>query len=56
MLGPKLLNHVECPACCARFNRKTGGDNQRAIVIYMIAASALVLALVAALFVTVWKR
>ncbi|MEJ7602088.1 MAG: hypothetical protein WKG01_29595 [Kofleriaceae bacterium] len=56
VLGPKLLNHVECTACGARFNRKTGRDNKRAIMMYMIVASLLVLALFGALLVTVWKR
>ena len=56
VLGQKLLNHVECPLCTARFNGKTGGDNKRAITLYMIVISAVMIALIGALFVTTWTR
>ena len=56
VLGQKLVNHVECPQCRARFNGKTGGDNKVAIAIYMVVVSAIMIALVAALFVTAWKQ
>jgi len=55
VLGQKLVNHVECPLCTARFNGKTGSDNKGAITIYLVVVSAIMIALVAALFVTVWK-
>jgi len=45
MLGSKLINHVECPRCHARFNGKTGADNTGAIAIYMVVVSVIALAL-----------
>lgn len=35
LVGAKLINHVECPACRARFNGKTGQDNTTNIVLYV---------------------
>ena len=36
LIGSKIINHVQCPQCSARFNGKTGGDNTGAIAIYMV--------------------
>jgi hypothetical protein len=34
-VGPKMLKHVECPACHARFNGETGTSNEGAIRLYI---------------------
>lgn len=41
LLGPRLLSHVECPACRARFNGKTGQPNTTGIVVYSVALGAI---------------
>jgi hypothetical protein len=40
-LGPKLLSHVQCSACGAAYNAKTGRSNNTAIVIYAVVLSVL---------------
>jgi len=45
-LGPKLLRHVKCANCGARFNGKTGKDNTTGIVIYCVAGGVLGLVIV----------
>ena len=49
MIGAKLLHHVECLQCRARFNANTGGDNRGAIAIYMIVVGVLAVALMYAI-------
>lgn len=49
VIGAKLLHHVACPRCGARFNGRTGQSNSGAIAIYMIVVGALAFALVFAL-------
>ena len=49
-LGPRLLSHVECPQCRARFNGKTGADNTGAIAIYSVVVGALAFVLAFYLF------
>jgi hypothetical protein len=49
LIGPKMLDHVECPQCRARFNGKTGRSNTTAIAIYMSAVGAIAFVLVYAL-------
>ena len=51
LIGSKIINHVACPACGARFNGKTGQDNTTAIAIYMV-----VVGLIAGLLVFVVFR
>ena len=41
VLGPKLLHHVKCTKCGAKFNGKTGKDNFTAIVIYTVVGCAI---------------
>ncbi|MBA2540293.1 MAG: hypothetical protein H0V17_11700 [Deltaproteobacteria bacterium] len=41
LIGSRLISHVECPACHARFNGKTGKDNTPAIAIYMVVVGLL---------------
>jgi len=41
LIGSKIINHVQCPMCSARFNGKTGGDNTGAIAIYMVVVGIL---------------
>jgi len=45
LLGPKLLSHVQCPKCSARWNGKTGADNSTAIAIYMVVVGLATFAL-----------
>ncbi|MFO0745757.1 MAG: hypothetical protein U1F43_08795 [Myxococcota bacterium] len=49
MLGPRILHHVKCPKCGARYNGKTGKSNTTAITLYV--AVPLLIALVVALLV-----
>ena len=39
-LGPKLLNHVKCENCGAKYNGKTGQSNTTGIVIYSLIVGA----------------
>lgn len=48
VLGPKLLHHVACPRCGARFNGKSGRSNSVAIGIYLIAVGSVATALMLA--------
>jgi hypothetical protein len=41
LIGSKIINHVECPACHNRFNGRTGKSNDAAIAIYMIVVALL---------------
>jgi uncharacterized protein (DUF983 family) len=50
LIGSKIINHVQCPACGARFNGKTGGDNTGAIAIYMIVVGVIAFGLMFMLF------
>lgn len=50
LIGSKIINHVECPMCHARFNGRTGGDNSGAIAIYMVVTGVIVLVLLFALY------
>ena len=50
LIGSKIINHVECPACGARFNGKTGQDNTGAIAIYMVVVGLLSFALLFLVF------
>ena len=45
LIGAKMLHHVQCPRCGARFNGKTGQSNSVAIAIYMIVVGAIAFAL-----------
>lgn len=45
LIGSKIINHVQCPACGARFNGKTGQDNTGAIAIYMAVVGIISFAL-----------
>lgn len=48
LVGPRLLNHVKCGRCGARFNGRTGLSNTTAITIYLIVVTTLAIALVVA--------
>lgn len=50
LIGSKIINHVECPMCHARFNGKTGQDNTGAIAIYMIVVGVIAAVLMFAVF------
>jgi hypothetical protein len=51
IVGPKMLHHVECSKCAARFNGRTGKSNAKAIKIYVVAS---VLVIAGALFALFW--
>jgi hypothetical protein len=51
--GPKMLAHVQCPHCSARFNGRTGGSNEQAIRIYMFVALVLTVIFVIAIMSTI---
>ena len=40
LVGARIINHVECPACHKRFNGKTGQDNTTNIAIYVAVVAA----------------
>lgn len=42
MIGPKILKHVKCGSCGAKYNGKTGKDNTVGIVIYTLVVSVVV--------------
>ncbi|MCD9188213.1 MAG: hypothetical protein LUM44_17480 [Pyrinomonadaceae bacterium] len=42
VLGPKLLKHVKCRNCGAKYNGKTGKDNTTAIIIYSLVIAVVV--------------
>ena len=42
LVGPRLLDHVECPACGARYNGKTRRSNDTAIAIYLVVHVVLI--------------
>jgi hypothetical protein len=50
-VGPKLLSHVECPRCQARFNGKTGQSNDQAIRIYIAVLTIIALLFMYLVFV-----
>jgi hypothetical protein len=50
-VGPKLLSHVECPACRKRFNGKTGQSNDAAIRIYLAVITIVTLVFMYLVFV-----
>lgn len=43
VLGPKLLNHVECTHCRHAFNGKTGQSNTTGIIIYSVVTGMIAL-------------
>lgn len=45
ILGPKLFNHVRCPACRYEYNGKTGQSNTTAIIMYLVVGGIIGLAL-----------
>jgi hypothetical protein len=49
VIGARLVHHVECPRCGARFNGRTGQSNSTAIAIYMIVVGVIAFGLVFAL-------
>lgn len=52
-VGPRLLSHVSCPACYAKFNGRTGKFNGAGIAIYVGVLLLLTLAFVLA---RAWSR
>jgi hypothetical protein len=49
LLGPKLLNHAQCPQCGNAYNASTGKPNTTAIAIYMVVVAVVVVVVLAAL-------
>ncbi len=50
VIGPKILTHVKCLRCNAKYNGKTGKDNTTNIIIYSVVALVAALILMFALF------
>jgi hypothetical protein len=48
-VGPRLIHHVECPGCRARYNRKTGRSNDTAIAIYLAVSLSIAIAIIYAI-------
>jgi transcription elongation factor Elf1 len=42
VIGPKLLTHVKCQNCGAKYNGKTGKSNTAAIAVYSIVVLVVV--------------
>jgi transcription elongation factor Elf1 len=42
VIGPKLLTHVKCQNCGAKYNGKTGNSNTMAIAIYSVVVLVVV--------------
>jgi hypothetical protein len=51
VLGPKLLTHVKCTKCGAKYNGKTGESNTTGIIIYTIVGFVIVFGLMALVIV-----
>ncbi|CAN5708289.1 hypothetical protein BH20ACI4_BH20ACI4_11310 [soil metagenome] len=50
LIGPKILKHVKCNSCGAKYNGKTGKDNTTAIVIYCAVVGVVVFGLMMVFF------
>jgi hypothetical protein len=50
MLGPKILKHVRCPQCYARYNGRTGRSNTLGVLFYMAVTFLVTFALMLAVF------
>lgn len=50
LLGPKLLKHVKCNSCGAKYNGKTGKDNTTNIIIYSVVVGVIVFGLMFFMF------
>lgn len=44
LVGPKLLSHVACTLCGAKYNGKTGRSNTAGIVVYSVVVFFVLLA------------
>ena len=53
VVGPRMLRHVECPACHARFNGETGQSNDAAIRLYIAVLTIAALLVMFAIWRTV---
>lgn len=42
VLGPKILKHVKCGSCGAKYNGKSGKDNTAGIIIYSLVVGVIV--------------
>ena len=45
LIGPKILTHVKCQTCGAKFNGKSCKDNTTNIIIYSVIVFGIVFAL-----------
>ena len=50
VLGPKLLTHVKCQSCGAKYNGKTGKSNTTNIIIYSVVIGVIAFVLFFILF------
>lgn len=50
LLGPRMLAHVRCHACGAKFNGRSGRSNTKAIVLYNLVALGVTVILLVTFF------
>lgn len=50
LIGPKILKHVKCNSCGAKYNGKTGKDNTTGIIIYTLIVGVVVFGIMIVLF------
>ena len=53
IIGPRMLNHVRCPACGHQYNGKTGRSNTNNIIIYSIGAAVIGIGILALIVIAV---
>ena len=53
LIGPKILKHVKCQSCGAKYNGKTGKDNTTGIVIYTLIVGVIVFGLMMVFFTAI---
>ena len=53
LIGPKILKHVKCQSCGAKYNGKTGKDNTAGIVIYTLIVGVIVFGLMMVFFTAI---
>lgn len=50
VIGPKILKHVKCNSCGAKYNGKTGKDNTTGIIIYSVVVGVIAFSLMFVVF------
>ena len=50
LIGPKILKHVKCNSCGAKYSGKAGKDNTSGIIIYSVVVGVIVFGLMFVFF------